>query len=376
MGAEQSEQAIKRILGEAVQMGVDESQIAKMPQEMQRFTAEVIEMATKTGGFSEGAANIFSSGVLDFTSKGLEGARSAAEVFSQKASATGGIEGQIGIRTASKVSKELGLDLNYKQLSYLSQLDPSNLKEGDFQAIAKSFGTDENTIKKATEMISIEKQTSLKSTDESLNETKQALDEIKDPKQKRAILEKIQKGEAFKEGDKDYEMGLRVRTAMEGAKQGLYNEGQTNLSPSRILQLSQVEGNLYLSEEEKKKRESAAKPATDKQLGTIQQQSQAIGDATRLDALRDYSSSFIESAGKLSKGAVEFEEQFNLFKEAIKKGAEGMDDMASFLANKAKQIENNEPMRSGGFSGTWDQSTDSFMRMNTNVKAGAPPKTE
>ena len=89
-----TDDAVIRLMSEAVKLGVDTS---KMPQEMQRMTAITASLATAGGGFSEMAGENFAAGVTGFSQSELGGAQSAFEEMQQRSKDGGGFEGQMGM---------------------------------------------------------------------------------------------------------------------------------------------------------------------------------------------------------------------------------------------------------------------------------------
>ena len=64
----------------------------------------------------------------------------------------------------------------------------------------------------------------------------------------------------------------------------------------------------------------------------------AVGDAAKLDNLRDYSDQLVDAAQKLSKGAVNYQQQLQLFIDAAKEGADGMDKVKDKLKEVAEDL--------------------------------------
>jgi len=89
-----TDDAVIRLMSEAVKLGVDTS---KMPQEMQRMTTITASLATAGGGFSAMAGENFGAGVTGFSKSELGGAQSAFEEMQQRGKDGGGFEGQMGM---------------------------------------------------------------------------------------------------------------------------------------------------------------------------------------------------------------------------------------------------------------------------------------
>lgn len=344
MQGNQTEDAVKRILGEAVQMGVDESEIAKMPQEMQRFTTQVAEMATSAGGFSQGAVDVIQAGAADFTAKGLEGARAAAEQFRQRGKQAGGLEGQIGYGILGKEAKAMGIDLSSEDLTYLNQLSTTEMREGDYQALAKDMGIEEDQLRDLIKKKDIGKQTRFTRTDKALKGAADVLEGI-DPKQRAEVLRKIQAGETFGEG----EVGADFAAQMQKVQRQLVSSGAGSAADPNALRAQALRDIRLRVPGMEGAGKAVEGGVTGRDIGEAREREQAVGDSARLDAIKQYSNELVGSAEALSKGAVRYQEQLNLFIEAAKTGAEGMDEAQKMMKEVAEQLaEQRQQLTSGG----------------------------
>ena len=143
----QTDQAVIKLMSEAVKLGVNAS---TMPQEMKRMTAITAELSTQGGGFGKGIAQTFAAGVTEFTKTGLEGAKSAYQEMLGRAKTAGGFEGQMGMGflmgsgAEQAFGKEAATKLksNSKLMNALNQMSASDLMQDKAAAsgFAKQLG--------------------------------------------------------------------------------------------------------------------------------------------------------------------------------------------------------------------------------------------
>ena len=329
----QTEDAVRRILGEAVQMGVDESKLAEMPQEMQRFTTAVAEMATSAGGFSQGAVDIIQAGAADFTQKGLQGARAAAEQFRQKGKQAGGLEGQIGYGILGDQARKMKLDLSSEDLTYLNQLSTTEMREGDYQALAKDMGIEEEQLRTLIKEKDIGKQTRFKKTDTALKDAAGVLKGI-DPKQRAEVLRKIQAGETFGEG----EVGADFAAQMQNVQRQLVSSGAGSASDPNALRAQALRDIRLRVPGMEGAGDAIEGGDTGRGIGEGREREQAVGDKATLDAVKQYGNELKSSAQALTTGAVQYQQQLDLFIKAAKTGAEGMEEVQEMMKAVADEL--------------------------------------
>jgi hypothetical protein len=134
LGVQATEDAYKRLMIEAVKMGVDTS---KMPQEMQRMTHMTAQLATQGGGFSKLAAETASMGVGGFSKGEISAAGTAFQEFQTTSKDAAGYEGQLGMGflLGKKGKEAFGEDVikkirgDHKTMTMLNQLSAEDLEK-------------------------------------------------------------------------------------------------------------------------------------------------------------------------------------------------------------------------------------------------------
>lgn len=91
--SKKSEDAVKRILTEAVKSGVD---LSKMPVQLDRFATVAVELATKGGGFSQSAVQTLADASKGYTAKDMQVGASAFEDANKRAKGGDAFGKQIG----------------------------------------------------------------------------------------------------------------------------------------------------------------------------------------------------------------------------------------------------------------------------------------
>jgi len=168
-----TDDAFYRLMTEAVKSGVNASE---MPQELNRFVSVAADLASKGGGFSGSAAELFSAGIGDLSAQGIDAAKGFAEDFMSRSKAGGGIEGQIGYSflMGDKAKGILGeeafgaMSKNSKALNALNQLSLQDLERDPAlkSSFAKLLNVDEEKLVQLIEEKDVSKQTISESAEE------------------------------------------------------------------------------------------------------------------------------------------------------------------------------------------------------------------
>ena len=332
-GVSQTEDAIKQILAEAVQMGVNESDLSTMPADMQRFTAITAELMTKGGGMAQGAMDTFQASMLGFNKKGMEGAKEAAAAFDKKSGAEGGIEGQIGYGSIQRTTKGMknksgeDLKLSANQKARINNIRTSDMREGDWQAMANSMDMDVDDLKKVVKEKEISKQTRFKSTEDAVSKGASLMESLGKGKvgdaKRRSISEKIGRGDTFEEGSIEAKISAQIQRVItaqygEGSNSALSPNARRSMAVGLINKKGGwLEGKGDLLDPNKNTGQNMP-------TGAAAEANVSIGDAARMKNLSKYADELVDGSKKLSIGVVNAAEQFTLFKDAASKVTAGM----------------------------------------------------
>lgn len=165
LGNEGTQDATKRLLAEAVRLGVDTS---KMPQEMERMTAMTAQIATAGGGFSTIAAQVAGAGVAGLSSGQIAAAGTAYQGFESRAGESSGIGGQIGFgfMLGEKGERAFGKEAigkirkNPRLMNQLNMMSAADLQKNTsvLKGMARDLGMDPNDLLRAKQEMDVDKQ--------------------------------------------------------------------------------------------------------------------------------------------------------------------------------------------------------------------------
>lgn len=166
MNQESTQDATRRLLAEAVRLGVDTS---KMPQEMERMTAITAQLATSGGGFSTIAAETYGAGVAGLSANQIQAAGTAYQGFESRSTATEGLGGQIGAgfllgdqgKEAFGESAIGKIRENPRLINMLQNMSAADLQKNPavLSGMARDLGMNTEDLLKAKQKMDIEKQT-------------------------------------------------------------------------------------------------------------------------------------------------------------------------------------------------------------------------
>ena len=327
-GAEQTEENTKRLLAEAVRIGVD---LSKMPVELQRFTQATAEVMTQGGGISGTAAARLGAGLGGLTSVEVEAGKGAYQEALQAAKGAGGMEGQIGYgflmgketqgilgkEAAGKLGKSAELLNSLNQLSVEDlERDPSLLK-----GLAKRLGVGEDKLKDLIQAKDAKKQSRTAGLEE--------MQKVYAKKTEGMSLQEKAEFDASEEGAVLYSK-LQTRRAME--KGGFLQKGAAaRKAGARMGAAFQMD----LGGEERLRAPLEAVEAglkTEPDTAAIaQEKAMATGDVARIRALRDNIEDLKNAAKAHSESAEMYNQQFNRFIDAVKSGGNAMETMKGQL---------------------------------------------
>lgn len=321
----ETEDATKKLLAEAVRMGVDTS---KMPQEMMRMTAMTAQIATQGGGFAAGAVNVAMAGLSGFDQTSIAAAGNAAQMFKATGKQAGGWEGQMGMGfLQSDAAQQLvGRRLGSTEMNFLNQFSFTEARGEDFRRIADFLGTDEQSARELLRQKDLFKQTRTGKEQESVQALGGFLAQQGDltPDKLNELISSGQGAQLFTEAQ-----------AQMSASRGTSFTGQSQANQrARILQLARLNTpglNLPQSMTMAEGQVDAALGAADTRAVTAEEGSQATGDTFRMKALSENLDRLKNAAKAHSETAEEYNMQFNYFLESMKKGANAMDGVAQQL---------------------------------------------
>lgn len=327
-GAMQTEENTKRLLAEAVKIGVD---LSKMPVELQRFTQATAEIMTAGGGISPTAAARLGAGISGLTAVEVEAGKGAYQEALQAAKGAGGMEGQIGYgflmgrETAGIIGKEAAgkLGKSAELLNSLNQLSVEDLERDPSLAkgLAKRLGVSEDKLKDLIQAKDAKKQSRTAGLEE--------MQKVYAKKTEGMSLQEKAEFDASEEGAVLYSK-LQTRRAME--KGGFLQKGAAaRKAGARMGAAFQME----LGGEERLRAPLEAVETglrTEPDIAAIsQEKAMATGDVARIRALRDNIEDLKNAAKAHSESAEMYNQQFNRFIDAVKGGGNALETMKGQL---------------------------------------------
>lgn len=336
MTSKQTDEAYKRIMAEAVRLGVDTS---TMPKEMERMTQLTSELITAGGVEAKGMGEVFGAGVYDFSKKSMEAAAGAAETFKAAGKEAGGFEGQMGMGfLQSKKAEDIlgGKKLGAKELNYLNQLSYTELDEAGFERVGEALGIDKDKAKELLKQKDIYKQSRTGAEEDAYKNLGEFL-KAKGPMSREEMDKTLSTGE----GAKLFTQAEMERTASRG--QGFMGK---DVAARRAEVLTEAKvaagaekfeiGEGELTPEQKveaqlKKKETRA--------GAIEEGAEATGEMARMEALNEQIDALKTAAQNHTKYAEQYNVQFQALVSATKSGADSMEAVADQLSNLQERIE-------------------------------------
>lgn len=166
LGNQGTQEATRRLLAEAVRLGVDAS---KMPQEMERMTALTAQIATAGGGYSAIAAQTVGAGVAGLSAGQIQAAGTAYERFESRAAESEGLTGQMGFgfllgkEGEQAFGKEAisKIRANPRLMNQLQNMSAADLQQASavLRGMAADLGMSPDELLKAKKKMDVEKQT-------------------------------------------------------------------------------------------------------------------------------------------------------------------------------------------------------------------------
>jgi hypothetical protein len=312
MGGSQTE-AYKRMMAEAVRMGVDTS---KMPQELMRFTEMTSAIATQGGGYSERAAMLAGQGLVGFSQSQIAAAGTAAEQYESRAKGAGGMEGQMGLGfLMSEKGKSLFGTMGAQASNLLNQISASDLQK-DPALLAGLAGrlniSEEEVIRRVSEK-DVFKQT----------RTKEQEEIFKSIGEKTKGMSADQRMEFLKseEGSKLYLRATEITGASEG---GFLQRGASERMADIALRSAVAGGEGGTGIKEAQAKLEYEKQRSKETASNLEKAAQATGELEGLKNLSNYLDD-IKTSSKSFTGemAIQMVTQKN-YREAIQKGADSM----------------------------------------------------
>ncbi len=326
----QTEDATKRILAEAVRLGVDTS---SMPKEMERMTAVAAEMATAGGGFSGGAVETLMAGMTGFDQTSINASANAADRVQQAGKAAGGYEGQMGLGylMSGKATKLAGKKLGSDEMNYLNQFSYSEGRDEDYTRIASYLGTTPEDAKELIKQKDLAKQTRSSKQQNSM----QALGDYmkansgKTPDEMNQLL-------ATGEGGKLMTSALVSTTASEGQGfSGMTQAQQEALVKKRGAMTAGIDGfSTDAIENAMQKNEG--------RVSELNKASQGQGDLANIDAFNKYAKDLRKAASDTTEETVRINEQLRLFRDAVSKNKNATEELATALKDFNEKLKNNK----------------------------------
>ena len=338
----QTEAAYKKLLTEAVRLGVDTS---TMPKEMERMTQITASLVTGGGVQAFGMQDVFGAGLAGLDMKSMQSAAGAAETFRATAKEAGGWEGQMGMGflQSGSANKLLGgKSLSAKDMNYINQLSYTEMDEAGFQSLGTYLGISSGDAKELLRQKDVYKQSRTGSEESAYRNLGEYLkeqgqmsgEELKDALSSGKGAELFRAAESERSARGEGFMGKDVATRRaEILSQAKMTAGAENFETP--------EGEL--SPEEKIARQMQRKEG---RAAFVEEGAIATGDMARIDALNEQIDGLKNAARNHTKYAEEYNHQFEALVNATKKGANAMDAVAAQLTSLEEKM-NDEALRNG-----------------------------
>lgn len=321
----QATDVYKKIMAEAVKMGVDAS---SMPREMERFTQMSAEMVSRTG---IDASSLISNMMPAPTKLGMESGLSAFQAISGRVSAGAGLEGQIGW-AAIQGDKNLS-QMDYRDQNLLNQLPPERMTADDptVMAMANKYGIDAQDLLGSIRKVAGKKATRTSDEEAAAKNFKSDVLRLGGPS--KAF-------EAFKSGgDKGIQSSMLELMSRESAY-----SGQTYKTPTE--QMSAALGIAGFTTG------TAWEGAGKEQIGAVagamgtkptgpmfaEKQAEVEGAKVRQDLMRQYGTDFEIAAKSVNQASLEFATAFGKFKDMVKEGGDLLEAYNQHLKNLQKEM--------------------------------------
>jgi len=141
MESGQTDETTRRFIASAIQLGVNQSKLHTMPQEISRLVAMQAQIATASGVFSAGAAQTALAGTTGLDAASIAAGSGFQQDFQKKGKEGGGLGGQLGMghlmgKGGDKIRKNRGKGLGSTEMNYLNQISADELGENDLLGIA------------------------------------------------------------------------------------------------------------------------------------------------------------------------------------------------------------------------------------------------
>ena len=334
-GTMQTEENTKRLLAEAVKIGVD---LSKMPVELQRFTQATAQVMTAGGGVSGTAAARLGAGIGGLTAVEVEAGKGAYQEALQSAKGAGGMEGQIGMgflmgkETEGLIGKEAAgkLGKSAELLNSLNQLSIEDIERDPSLAkgLAKRLGVSEDKLKDLIQAKDAKKQSRTAGLEE--------MQKTYAKKTEGMSLQEKAEFDASEEGAVLYSK-LQTRRAME--KGGFLQKGAAaRKAGARMGAAFQMD----LGGEDRLRAPLEAVEAglqTEPDTAAIsKEKSEATGDIARLRALSDNIEQLKNAAKVHSETAEIYNVQFDSFIKSIKAGGNSLDTLKEQLDSVVEML--------------------------------------
>jgi hypothetical protein len=353
VSAEQSDKNIDKILSDAVGKGVDKSKIASMPQELQRFTQSVMEMATSTGGYSSKISQQMAAalGSETPTVAGIEASKTAVEEFNDKARSRKGFEGQIGFANIHKMLPGVTDPDLYNALNTTSASDYSAMPKNMQEALARQAKTDVAGLSKLFSKNDSDKQSQSSGQDKANLEVQEYEDKypgIRSNPEKYSsdVTEKFDdlksRAQIIEKGRSGSEMSwiaASQKVNLKAASLGGKFSSETFVDPI-------VEG----------MRNRATDPNA-----LAKESADGKSELAKLNAERNQMSSLTKASQSFTENTAAFLHSYDKFSQAIMHGATGLDTFAESLRNVVKAL-----------NGTGSMPATTKIAQPVNVTGGLP----
>lgn len=331
----QSEQNLQKMLTDAMTTGMDKSKISQMPQELQKFSQSVIEMASSYGSYSGKTSQQMAAALGQDTPslQDISTAKSAVQTYEEKASESSAmgyaywhkLHPNMDVRTMQRMNK-----ISSKQFSSMSDFDKEGLADeltgGDVDKLSKEFsGADADkqfmqaSADKANKAYGEFQTTHPGITQENYKRYLSPEDQIKFRK-----LGRVRAGFISQENS-----GMNQRAV------GSYGNLNSDAQMGFLDQATTVnQGDL----------ESAKLPPDLAALA--QANAAAVSAKTGKKGLRDTMSDLTTAGQTFSENDALFAKSFSAFQEAVKLGATGLDQFADSIKKVMLALGNNSSNQS------------------------------
>lgn len=325
LGTNETDDMTKRLMAEAVKMGVDAS---TMPQEMQKMTAVTAELVTQGGGAATMAAENFMSGLTGFSQSEIGGAKGAFQEMQERAKTAGGFEGQMGMGflMGQGAQDAFGADAagilkgDSKMMNFLNQMSAEDIQRDPalLKGMAQKLGISEEQLLQGMRQKDEFKQTRTSSQSEATMKLGERMKGMT-PEQRKAFIES-------EEGSSMYSQVAMEDVAAFGTRES--GKGMAERRAGTIGRAVRMAGGSVAGTgnemDDLQRQLQSASPSELEQIRA----SQATGDQLKGEAVRKEMDALVAAAKAHTSAAEMYNVQFEKFVQFAKQSGDALEQMS------------------------------------------------